>query len=252
MHRFATIALALVLALSLAGVAQAVPADDEVPLVRMETEEGEILIALFPDLAPHHAGNFLHLASTGFYNGTNFHRIVPGFVIQGGDPNSKDRDPRNDGQGGPTLADVLTADEVAKLDEAGAILEAKGYTGLSLDTRANLKAEFSTTAKHLRGTLSMARSRDQDSAGSQVLICVDTPAMLDRQYTVFGQVVTGMDAVDRIVSAETDPAKGREAPVAPVAIISCEVSTGVSSLSAEEQDAYRLMLKSLEEGGSGW
>ena len=94
MHRFATVALALVLLISLTGVARAVPADDEVPLVRMETEEGEILIALFPDLAPHHVGNFLHLAGTGFYDGTMFHRIVPGFVIQGGDPTGT-------GRGGP-------------------------------------------------------------------------------------------------------------------------------------------------------
>jgi peptidyl-prolyl cis-trans isomerase B (cyclophilin B) len=236
----------------LAMPAAAVPADDEVPFVRILTDEGEMLVALFPDLAPHHAANFLHLASTGFFDGTAFHRIVPGFVIQGGDPNSKDRDPRNDGQGGPALSDVLTEDELAQLAEAGKILEAKGYAGVSLDTRANLKAEFSKTAKHLRGTLSMARSRAQDSAGSQFFVCVDATPALDRQYTIFGHVVTGMDVADRIVSAPTDPAKGREAPANPVHIARCDVLIGVDSLSADEQAAYRTMLETLAAGGSTW
>lgn len=252
MHRFSKFALLCgVLLLAVAG-AQAVPADDEVPFVRLYTEEGEILIAMFPDLAPHHVANFVHLASTGFFDGSTFHRIVPGFVIQGGDPNSKDRDPRNDGMGGPTLADVLTAEETAQLAEASAVLEAKGYAGLSLDSRANLKAEFSQTAKHLRGTLSMARSRELDSAGSQFFICVDATPQLDRQYTIFGHVVTGMEVADAIVSAPTDPAKGREAPQMPVQIIRAEVSTGVSSLSAEEQTAYREMLTEIAAGGSTW
>jgi peptidyl-prolyl cis-trans isomerase B (cyclophilin B) len=243
--------LAGLLLLAAAG-AGAVPADADVPFVRLHTEEGEILIALFPDLAPHHVDNFLHLARTGFFDGTTFHRIVPGFVIQGGDPNSKDMDPRNDGMGGPTLADVLTEEETEQLAGASEVLEAKGYAGLSLDSRANLKAEFSETAKHLRGTLSMARSRDPDSAGSQFFICVGPTSQLDRQYTVFGHVVEGMEVADAIVSAPKDPAKGRDAPAQPVQITRAEVSTGVASLSAEEQAAYHAMLDELAAEGSTW
>jgi len=254
MPRIPTRALALlaVLLVALATVAAAVPADEDVPFVRLRTEEGEILVALFPDLAPNHARNFRHLAETGFFDGTVFHRIVPGFVIQGGDPNSKDRDPRNDGMGGPTLADVLTEAERDQLRSAGEILEAKGYTGLDLDARANLKAEFSRTAKHLRGTLSMARSRDADSAGSQFFICVDRTAQLDGQYTVFGHVVTGMDVADRIVGAETGTGRDRERPLAPVQIVRCDVVTGVGALSAAEQQAYRDMLAGLVAEGSTW
>jgi peptidyl-prolyl cis-trans isomerase B (cyclophilin B) len=254
MARFSTRALALTVALMLSGPAavQALPADDEVPFVRLQTDAGEILVALFPDLAPHHVGNFLHLASTGFYDGTVFHRVVPGFVIQGGDPNSKDRDPRNDGTGGPTLADVLTEAERDQLRSAGEILEARGYVGLDLETRASLKAEFSTTAKHLRGTLSMARSRDVDSAGSQFFICVDRTASLDRQYTVFGQVVTGQEVADAIVAAPTGTGRDRERPLEPVSITGCEVITGVSALTEDEQVAYRNMVETLAREGSSW
>jgi peptidyl-prolyl cis-trans isomerase B (cyclophilin B) len=258
MLRFAKLALFCGLVLStalvvvMAGPALAATADADVPFVRLSTEEGQVLIALFPDLAPHHVDNFYHLAATGFYDETAFHRIVPGFVIQGGDPNSKDRDPRNDGQGGPSLADVLTEEETEQLAGASSILEAKGYTGLPLDSRANLKAEFSQTAKHLRGSLSMARARDVDSAGSQFFVCVDATPMLDRQYTIFGHVVTGMEAVDAIVSAPTDPAKGREAPAVPVKIDRAEVFRGVENLSAEEQAAFRTMLETIAADGSTW
>ncbi len=247
-----SVVLLAVATLLAAGPALAVPPDAEVPFVRLHTEEGEMLVALFPDLAPHHVRNFLHLAETGFYAGTVFHRIVPGFVIQGGDPNSKDRDPVNDGRGGPTLADVLAEAERDQLRSAGAILEAKGYKGLDLDARANLKAEFSSTAKHLRGTLSMARSRDVDSAGSQFFVCVGRTAQLDGQYTIFGHVVTGMDVADRIVSAPTGTGRDRERPLEPVQISRCEVQTGVSALSADEQQAYRDLVDRLAEEDSTW
>jgi len=252
MHRFLTSVVLCVACILLAAVSLAAPADADVPFVKMYTEEGMFLIALFPDLAPHHAANFTYLAETGFFDETAFHRIIPGFVIQGGDPNSKDRDPRNDGQGGPSLADVLTEDEQQQLAAAGEILEAKGYAGLSLDTRANLKAEFSVTTKHLRGTMSMARARSHDSAGSQFFVCVDATPQLDRQYTVFGHVVTGMEAVDRIVSAPTDPSKGQDYPAEPVRIVRCELLTGVAHLSADEQIAYREMIEFLKAEGSSW
>ena len=244
------IALALLVLVTVTAAGGAVA--DEVRFVRLHTAEGPILVALFPDLAPYHAANFEHLAASGFYEGTRFHRIVPGFVIQGGDPNSKDRDPRNDGQGGPTIADVLTADELEQVVAAGSVLEAKGYTGLSLDSRASLRAEFSPTAKHLRGTLSMARAGDPDSAGSQFFICVDVTASLDRQYSVFGHVVSGMDAVDAIVSAPLDGSPRSQRPANPVAIDRCEIVGDRGGLSAEEELLYQEMRQSLLDAGSKW
>jgi len=115
--------------------------------------------------------SFIELAKKGFYNGTTFHRVIPGFVIQGGDPNSKNPDRSTHGTGGP------------------------GY---------NLKAEFSAKL-HKRGILSMARAAQPDSAGSQFFICVGDVPSLDKKYTVFGEVVKGMDVVDKIVSLPRDP-----------------------------------------------
>jgi peptidyl-prolyl cis-trans isomerase B (cyclophilin B) len=138
----------------------------------IETKFGSITLKFFPDEAPGHVKNFIDLAKKGFYDGTTFHRVIPGFMIQGGDPNSKNPDKRLHGTGGP------------------------GYT---------IKAEFNNRP-HKRGTLSMARAASPDSAGSQFFICVKDAPFLDRQYTVFGEVVSGMEAVDKIVSQPRDPA----------------------------------------------
>lgn len=136
----------------------------------IETKFGAIELKFFPDVAPNHVKNFIDLAKKGFYNGTTFHRVIPGFMIQGGDPNTKDADRSMHGKGGP------------------------GYT---------IKAEFNDRP-HKRGTLSMARAASPDSAGSQFFICVKDSPFLDRQYTVFGEVVAGMDVVDKIVSQPRD------------------------------------------------
>ena len=136
----------------------------------LETKFGEITLKFFPDVAPKHVNSFIELANKGFYDGTTFHRVVPGFVIQGGDPNTKSEDRSKHGTGGP------------------------GYT---------LEAEFSNLP-HKRGTLSMARAAHPDSAGSQFFICVADAAFLDGQYTVFGEVNEGMDVVDKIVSQPRD------------------------------------------------
>jgi cyclophilin family peptidyl-prolyl cis-trans isomerase len=138
----------------------------------IETKFGNITLKFFPDVAPGHVKNFIDLAKKGFYDGTTFHRVIPGFMIQGGDPNSKNPDKRMHGTGGP------------------------GYT---------IKAEFNDRP-HKRGTLSMARAQSPDSAGSQFFICVKDSSFLDRQYTVFGEVVSGMEAVDKIVSQPRDRA----------------------------------------------
>jgi peptidyl-prolyl cis-trans isomerase B (cyclophilin B) len=136
----------------------------------IETKFGNITLKFFPDVAPGHVKNFIDLAKKGFYDGTTFHRVIPGFMIQGGDPNSKNPDKRTHGMGGP------------------------GYT---------IKAEFNEKP-HKRGTLSMARAQNPDSAGSQFFICVKDSPFLDRQYTVFGEVADGMDVVDKIVSQPRD------------------------------------------------
>ena len=136
----------------------------------IETKFGDITIKFFSDVAPNHVKNFIDLAQKGFYDGTIFHRVVPGFVIQGGDPNTKGPDRSTYGMGGP------------------------GHT---------LKAEFNPRP-HTRGTLSMARSGHPDSAGSQFFITVADAHFLDNQYTVFGEVVSGMDVADKIVNLPRD------------------------------------------------
>jgi len=144
---------------------------DAVPVdVVIETKFGDIELKLFPDIAPGHVENFLKLTKSGFYDGTIFHRVIPGFMIQGGDPNSKGSDKSTHGTGGP---------------------------GYAIDAEFNDKP-------HVRGALSMARSRDPDSAGSQFFIVVKKSSFLDHQYTVFGEVISGMDVVDEIVSQKRD------------------------------------------------
>jgi peptidyl-prolyl cis-trans isomerase B (cyclophilin B) len=140
----------------------------------IETKFGEIELEFLPDKAPGHVKNFVDLAKKGFYDGTTFHRVIPGFMIQGGDPNTKDAaGPKSrHGTGGP------------------------GYT---------IKAEFNDTP-HKRGVLSMARSSDPNSAGSQFFICVADASFLDRQYSAFGQVVRGMEVADKIVGSPRDRA----------------------------------------------
>jgi len=225
----------LLLVFTLMMGAAAAQAADPI-FARMETGEGDILLVFYPELAPHHVDNFVHLANTGFFDGSKFHRIVPGFVIQGGDPNSKDSDPRNDGMGGPTMTDVLTDQEWKLVEEVNDMLEKKGYAGL--DGPANLKAEFSQSVKHMRGTLSMARSQNVDSAGSQFFVCVDKTTQLDGKYTVFGHVVMGIEVADIIVSAEKNPSAGRDAPRNPVAINKMTIIEGLDGLEDAEKAAW--------------
>lgn len=133
-------------------------------LVEIMTNKGKIVIELYPKKAPKTVDNFIKLADSGFYDGVKWHRVEPGFVIQGGDPLSKDNDPSNDGTGGP------------------------GYM---------IKAEFNDM-KHVTGTVAMARSQSIDSAGSQFYICLAPQSHLDGKYTVFGQVIEGMNVVNSI------------------------------------------------------
>jgi peptidyl-prolyl cis-trans isomerase B (cyclophilin B) len=144
----------------------------QAPRAVIETTLGEIEIEFLGDKAPGHVKNFLDLSRKGFYDGTTFHRVIPGFMIQGGDPNTRDPKAPRSGHG--------TGDP--------------GY---------NVKAEFNDTP-HRRGTVSMARASDPDSAGCQFFICVADSGFLDRQYSAFGRVVRGMEVADRIVSAPRD------------------------------------------------
>ena len=139
------------------------------PIITIETNEGVIKAELYPEIAPNTVNNFVSLAGTGFYNGTIFHRVIPGFMIQGGDP-------QGTGMGGP------------------------GYS---------IKGEFSgngfpNNLKHTRGVLSMARAMNPNSAGSQFFIMVEDAPHLDGQYAAFGKVISGMEEADRIVNVSRD------------------------------------------------
>ncbi len=199
--------------------------------VRLSTDAGEILLEMKPDLAPKHVANFTHLCRSGFYDGTTFHRVIPGFMIQGGDPNTKDDDRGNDGQGGPDWEDVLSPKEFALMTEVLVMLSSKGYVGFA--DRAQIKAEFNSD-RHQRGVLSMARSQDPDSGGSQFFICVADVSHLDGKYTAFGRVVLGLDTVDEIVMVERDR---RDNPLQSQHINRAEVITGIESLTDAEQTA---------------
>jgi len=136
----------------------------------IETKFGKIEMEFFADKAPGHVKNFKDLAKKGFYDGTIFHRVIPGFMIQGGDPNTKSDDRATHGMGGP------------------------GYS---------IQAEFNDTP-HNRGVLSMARSQNPNSAGSQFFIVVKKASFLDGKYTAFGKVLSGMAVADQIVNAPRD------------------------------------------------
>ena len=146
------------------------------PQVKIDTEFGTVTAELWNDVAPKHVENFLKLGRDGFYDNLNFHRIIEGFVIQGGCPTG-------DGTGGP------------------------GY---------QIDAEFNDR-EHVPGTLSMARSVDPDSAGSQFFICLTREKCqhLDGEYTAFGQIVDGMDVVEKLGAAETDH---NDCPTSPLAL----------------------------------
>ena len=134
----------------------------------IETNHGKIVLNLLPDNAPETVRSFIKLVESKFYDGTLFHRVIPGFMIQGGDPNSKKPDKSKWGTGGP------------------------GF---------NLKAEFNSRS-HLRGIVSMARSTDPDSAGSQFFIVTADSTFLDNQYTVFAEVIEGIEVADTIVNLQ--------------------------------------------------
>lgn len=148
------------------------------PVVTIETDGGKLItIELYPELAPNTVNNFISLVNKGFYNGTVFHRVIPGFMIQGGDPDGT-------GMGGP------------------------GY-GIAGEFSGN---GFPNDLKHERGVISMARAQDPNSAGSQFFIMTGDAPSLDGSYAAFGKVTSGMDAVDEIVNLPTDANDRPETP----------------------------------------
>ncbi len=153
----------------------------------VNTNLGNIQFELLSDVAPETVRNFIKLAKSGFYDGTLFHRVIPKFMIQGGDPNTKESDKSTWGTGGP------------------------GY---------NMKAEFNSRS-HLRGIVSMARSSDPDSAGSQFFIVTSDSTFLDREYTVFGQVADGMEVADKIVNLPRD---GNDCPLQEAKMLQVTIS----------------------------
>ena len=152
-------------------------------LATLQTDVGDIQIKFFYDKAPNHVKNFIDLAASGFYDGTFFHRVIPGFMVQGGDPNTKKpaSDSNRYGVGG---------------------------------SGTNVKAEFNDVS-HKRGIVSMARSSDPNSASSQFFIVVKDSTFLDGQYSAFGEVVSGIDVADKIVNA---PRGANDLPNQPVHI----------------------------------
>jgi len=156
--------------------------------VVIKTDFGDIKFSLLPDLAPETVRNFVTLAKKGFYDGTLFHRVIPGFMIQGGDPNTKD--PNKKSQWG------------------------MGGTGNTIN------AEFSSRS-HLRGIVSMARATDPNSADSQFFIVTSDSTFLDKQYTVFGEVVDGIEVADKIVNLPRD---GNDCPEQEVKMLEVTIS----------------------------
>jgi peptidyl-prolyl cis-trans isomerase B (cyclophilin B) len=144
--------------------------NNEVAVIK--TTEGEMVVEFWPDVAPGHVENFKKLAKQGFYDGTCFHRVIKDFMIQGGDPLTKD--PKMEGRWGT------------------------GGPGFQI------KAEFNDR-HHDRGVLSMARSQDPNSAGSQFFICHGNPRFLDKQYTAFGKLIKGDDVLEKIATTQTRP-----------------------------------------------
>lgn len=143
----------------------------EITVKQLGKEVGKIVLELFPDIAPKHCQNFDSLVSAGFYNGCAFHRVIPGFMIQGGDPNSK--------------------------------TESRDKWGYGAPGQTRVPAEFNKT-NHKRGILSAARSQDPNSATSQFFICVADASFLDNQYTAYGQVISGMEVADKVVNSPRD------------------------------------------------
>ena len=208
----------LLIALPIQSFAQS---DDK--LVILETSQGKIIIEFFPEDAPNHVRNFINLTESEFYDGVLFHRVIPGFMIQGGDPNTKDGDNSTWGQGGPSTS---------------------------------VDAEFNSI-KHNRGIVSMARSQNPNSAGSQFFIVHQNSNFLDQQYTVFGRIVTdeSFETLDKIISLEIGqrdiPVNTDEAKITKAITVSRSEVTDLLDLGEPERVSESLDIPTQPTEGTG-
>ena len=150
----------------------------------ISTNFGDMVVDFYPDIAPLHVDSFMALANEEYFNGTTFHRVIPGFMIQGGDPNSRNENRATHGTGG----------------------RAGKFFGLGNEEDPStwlIPQEFSDTP-HVKGILSMARTNDPNSASSQFFVCHDNANFLDNNYTVFGKVIDGLDIIDEIANVAKD------------------------------------------------
>ena len=150
----------------------------------ISTNFGDMVVEFYPDLAPMHVESFIALTNEEYFNGTTFHRVIPGFVIQGGDPNSRNENRATHGTGG----------------------RAGKFFGLGNEEDPStwlIPQEFNPTP-HVKGILSMARTNDPNSASSQFFVCHDNANFLDNNYTVFGKVIDGLDIIDMIANVAKD------------------------------------------------
>lgn len=150
----------------------------------ISTNFGDMVVEFYPDIAPMHVESFMALANEEYFNGTTFHRVIPGFMIQGGDPNSRNENRATHGTGG----------------------RAGKFFGLGNEEDSStwlIPQEFSDTP-HVKGILSMARTNDPNSASSQFFVCHDNANFLDNNYTVFGKVIDGLDIIDEIANVAKD------------------------------------------------
>ena len=150
----------------------------------ISTNFGDMVVEFYPDIAPMHVESFMALVNEEYFNGTTFHRVIPGFMIQGGDPNSRNENRATHGTGG----------------------RAGKFFGLGNEEDPStwlIPQEFSNTP-HVKGILSMARTNDPNSASSQFFVCHDNANFLDNNYTVFGKVIDGLDIIDQIANVAKD------------------------------------------------
>jgi peptidyl-prolyl cis-trans isomerase B (cyclophilin B) len=150
----------------------------------ISTNFGDMVVEFYPDLAPMHVESFIALTNEEYFNGTTFHRVIPGFVIQGGDPNSRNENRMTHGTGG----------------------RAGKFFGIGNEEDPStwlIPQEFNPTP-HVKGILSMARTNDPNSASSQFFVCHDNANFLDNNYTVFGKVIDGLDIIDMIANVAKD------------------------------------------------
>ena len=158
--------------------------DKESEVAVISTNFGDMVVEFYPDIAPMHVESFMALVNEEYFNGTTFHRVIPGFMIQGGDPNSRNENRATHGTGG----------------------RAGKFFGLGNEEDPStwlIPQEFSDTP-HVKGILSMARTNDPNSASSQFFVCHDNANFLDNNYTVFGKVIDGLDIIDEIANVAKD------------------------------------------------